>query len=252
MADGLRARIRAGEPLLGVFVKTASHQVVELLGRVGLDFAIVDAEHAPFDLLTLDRMCAAARASALPLLIRPPTADAAFTGQALDMGFDGVVAPHVTSRRDADRLADAVKYSRGRRGFSPSTRAGGYGAPDAAAYRAAADASSQIWLQIEDREAIDAIDDIAAAGEADCLFVGRADLAQSLGVEKTSDPAVEAAALRVAAAGRAAGRAVGIFVSSPSEIGPFREAGVSVFVCGSDQSWLLSEGRRIRSLAPGL
>ena len=130
---GLRDQVRSGRPAIGVFIKTASHQVVELVARTGLDFAVVDAEHAPFDLLTLDRMALACRAGGLPLLIRPAGMDPAFIGQVLDMGFSGIVAPHVDSAGAARSLAQASRFDRGKRGFSPSTRAGGYGAPDARA-----------------------------------------------------------------------------------------------------------------------
>ena len=243
----LREKVRSGRPVIGVFIKTASHQVVELIGRTGLDFAIVDAEHAPFDLLTLDRMAVAARASDLPLLVRPAGSDAAFVGQVLDMGYSGVVAPHVDSAHAARALADAARFDRGRRGFSPSTRAGGYGAPDARAYREGADRETSLWCQIEDASALPRLDEIAAVDEIDCLFLGRADLALSLGVDSQSDPMVVDAVRATAEAGRRAGRAVGIFVGSPHEIAPLAELGISVFVCGSDQSWLLAQGRAIRS-----
>lgn len=246
MPEGFRQRVRSGRLLLGVFIKTASHQVVELVARGGLDFAIVDAEHAPFDALTLDRMALAGRATGLPLLVRPPAVDAVFVGQALDMGLSGVVAPHVDSAEAAEALAAAAKYARGQRGFSPSTRAAGYGAPDARAYREAADAESGVWCQIEDAAALPRLDAIAAAQDVDCLFIGRADLAQSLGVDSQSDPKVVEAVRAIAEAGRRHGRTVGIFIGSPAEIPAFRELGMSVFVCGSDQSWLVGEGRRIR------
>jgi 2-keto-3-deoxy-L-rhamnonate aldolase RhmA len=242
----LREKVRAGRPAIGVFIKTASHQVVELMGRAGLDFAIVDAEHAPFDPLTLDRMALAARAWDLPLLVRPAGSDAAFIGQALDMGFSGIVAPHVDSAQGARALADAARFDRGRRGFSPSTRAGGYGAPDARAYREGADRETSLWCQIEDASALPRLDEIAAVDEIDCIFLGRADLALSLGVDSQSDPKVVDAVRATAEAGRRAGRAVGIFVGSPQEIAPLAELGISVFVCGSDQSWLLAQGRAIR------
>jgi 2-keto-3-deoxy-L-rhamnonate aldolase RhmA len=243
----LREEVRTGRPVIGVFIKTASHQVVELVGRAGLDFAIVDAEHAPFDLLTLDRMALAARAWDLPLLIRPAGRDGAFVGQALDMGFSGIVAPHVDSAQAARALAEAARYDLGGRGFSPSTRAGGYGAPDGRAYREAADRDTSLWCQIEDASALPRLDEIAAVDEIDCLFLGRADLALSLGVDSQSDPKVVDAVRATAETGRRAGRTVGIFVGSPQEIAPLAELGISAFVCGSDQSWLLAQGRAIRS-----
>lgn len=246
MRDGFRQAVRSGRPLLGVFIKTASHQTVELVARTGLDFAVVDAEHAPFDPLTLDRMAMAGRGADLPLLVRPPDLGASFVGQALDLGLAGVVAPHVDGPAAAERVLAASRYDRGQRGFSPSTRAGGYGAPDARAYREAADRENSVWCQIEDAAALARLDDIAAIPELDCLFIGRADLAQSLGVSRQDDPEVEAAVRAIAEAGRRHGRAVGIYISDVGEISGLRPLGVSVFVCGSDQSWLIGEGRRLR------
>ena len=41
-------RVRSGKFLMGTFVKTPSHHNVELLSQGGLDFVVLDAEHAPF------------------------------------------------------------------------------------------------------------------------------------------------------------------------------------------------------------
>jgi 2-keto-3-deoxy-L-rhamnonate aldolase RhmA len=246
MPDGFRKAVRSGRTVLGAFIKTASHQVVELVGRTGLDFAVIDAEHAPFDHSTLDRMALAGRASGIPLLIRPPDLGASLIGQALDMGLAGVVAPHIDGPEAAERLLAATRFDRGRRGFSPSTRAAGFGAPDARAYREAADSDSSVWCQIEDASALPRLDAIAAIDEVDCLFLGRADLAQSLGVGSQNDPQVLEAVRATADAGRRHGRAVGIYVGASSEIPDLKALGITVFVCGSDQSWLIAEGRRIR------
>ena len=246
MTDGFRQAVRSGRTLIGVFIKTGSHQAVELVTKTGMDFAIVDAEHAPFDASLLDRMALAARAVNLPLLVRPPDLGASSIGQALDMGLGGVVAPHVDSAEAAQALLNASRYDRGHRGFSPSTRAGGYGAADARAYREAADANNSVWCQIEDASALPRLDAIAAVEDVDCLFLGRADLSLSLGVESQSDPKVVEAVRATAEAGRRHGRTVGIYIGSPAEIPDLKALGISVFVCGSDQSWLVGEGRRVR------
>ena len=249
MTKALREAVRGRRPLLGAFVKTASHQAVELTAATGADFAVVDAEHAPFDRSTLDAMVPAGRAGGLPLLVRPPDLDPSFIGQALDLGFAGVLAPHVASPKAARRVIAAARFDAGQRGFSPSTRAGGYGAGDPADYRRAADAATCLWVQIEDAEALPQLDAIAAIDAIDCLFVGRADLALSLGVERPDDPKLVEAVRTIAAAGGRAGRTLGIYVGSPDEIAALRALGFSLFICGSDQSWLLAEGRRVRRAA---
>jgi 2-keto-3-deoxy-L-rhamnonate aldolase RhmA len=241
-----RQRVRAGAVLLGTFIKTASHQVPELIGVAGLDFAIIDAEHAPFDAATLDRMALAGRAVGLPCLVRVAELAAAPIGQALDLGMAGVVAPHVASAEAASRALAAAKYGAGQRGFSPSTRAGGYGGGDPAAYRATADRESSVWCQIEDAAALGELDAIASVDAIDCLFIGRADLALSLGVDSQRDPKVAAAVRATAEAGRRHSRTVGIFIADVGEIPDLLALGITIFVCGSDQSFILAQGRRIR------
>ena len=81
----------------------------------------------------------------------------------------------------------------------------------------------------------------------DCLFLGRADLALSLGVDSPRDPKVVAAVKATAEAGRRHGRTVGIFIGDTGEIPDLLALGITVFVCGSDQSFMLREGQRLRT-----
>ena len=124
----LRERIRRREPILGTFLKSASHHVAEVLGRTGLDFIIADAEHAPFGIGEIDRVVLGARNANIPCFVRPADHSPAFIGQCLDLGADGIVVPHVVNGEQAADLVAAMKYTKGQRGFSPSTRAAGFGA----------------------------------------------------------------------------------------------------------------------------
>lgn len=243
-AASFRARVRAGEVLAGTFIKTPAHHQAELLGLAGLDFAVADAEHAPIDLAAMDRLAAAARGVGLPLLTRIPTLDPVRIAAELDLGAAGIVAPHVRGPQDAEALLRAAEYGRGQRGFSPSPRAGRFGTEDAATYRARADAERVLVAQIEDAEALGAVDAIAAVEGIDALLIGPADLALSLGCAGPDDPALREAITHVAAAGRRHGRTVGIFIGRPEAAAGFAGLGISLFICGSDQSLLLAEAGR--------
>jgi len=80
----------------------------------------------------------------------------------------------------------------------------------------------------------------------DCLFIGPADLALSLAAEGPRDPKVTAAIAAIAEAGRRHGRTVGIFVGGTEEIPALLKLGITVFVCGTDQSFILARARQIR------
>jgi 2-keto-3-deoxy-L-rhamnonate aldolase RhmA len=242
-----RQTVRRGAVQLGTFIKTPSHIVPEILATAGMDFAVLDCEHAAFDPETLDRMALAARGAGFPCLVRIPELAGAIVSQVLDVGLSGIMVPHVKDVATATAALSAAKYSYGERGFSPSTRAGRYGALDAGAYRAAADRESSVWCQIEDAAALSQLDAIAAVEEIDCLFLGRADLALSLKVESQKDRKVVEAVAATAAAGRRHNRAVGIYISDTAEVPELLALGITVFVCGSDQSYLIAQGRRLRA-----
>jgi 2-keto-3-deoxy-L-rhamnonate aldolase RhmA len=243
----LRQRTRAGTPLLGTFLKTASHQTVEILGQAKLDFLVIDAEHAPFDRSDLDVLTLAARAVSLPCLVRLPTLSDGLAGASLDLGATGILVPHVVSAVVAAASVRASRYDGGTRGFSPSTRAAQYGTQDAADHRRRSDESTSVWCQIEDAVALEVIDEIAAVANVDCLFVGRADLAVSFGVHGPTHPIIHEAVVAIGDAGRRHKVATGIHIADLAEIEKLQSLGFSVFVCGSDQSWLLSHARALRT-----
>jgi 2-keto-3-deoxy-L-rhamnonate aldolase RhmA len=245
MIQGFRARVRDGEVVLGAFIKTAHHSVGEVMGRSGVDFAIIDAEHSPFDLDGIDRVVLGAQAADLPCLVRPAGHWLPFVGQCLDLGAAGILAPHVIDRATAMSLVSAAKYGSGGRGFSPATRAGDYGTVEFAPYRARADAESSLWCQIEDAAALEHLDEIAAVEGVDCLFLGRADLALSLGVEGPDHPKMREASQATAEAAKRNGCALGAYLGDIHEIEGFLDLGATVLVVGADQSWIVSQGRRI-------
>src|SRR4051812_49144716 len=113
---------------VGTFVKTTSPQVIEILGGTGLDFAVVDAEHAPYDRAALDLAMMAGRGVNLPLLVRVLERNASGLLSVLDMGAAGLLVPHIDTADDAREVVAHCRYVGGDRGYSSSPRAAGYGA----------------------------------------------------------------------------------------------------------------------------
>ncbi len=227
-------RLRGGARLSGTFQKTPSHQITELLGDSGLDFAVLDTEHAPFDPAQIDLCMLAAKATNLPMLVRVARNEPDAILAVLDMGATGTFIPHVRTPQDAVRAVSASRYRGGTRGFSPSTRAGAYGAIDIDEYVTAADAQTVVIGQIEDADALDWLNDIGAVEGLSGLFLGRADLAMSLNCG-WNDAVLDEAAIRMADAARAAGIAAGAYLANEKRLPEFLEWGYSFFVFASDQ-----------------
>lgn len=235
-----RDRLRGGERIVGTFVKTPSPIIVEVLGLTPLDCLCLDAEHAPFDRQAIDGCAMAARAAGKPLLVRVPTAAPEHVLNALDCGATGVVAPHVRSARDAAAFAAACRYGPGGRGYAGSSRAAGYTTRPMADHLAASASATVAIAQIEDPEAVDAIDEIAAVDGIDALFIGRADLTVAYGCANQDDPMVVDALDRVCASARRHGRAVGLFLARIDDAPLWAAKGASLFLLASDHGFLLA------------
>lgn len=246
MTQTFRQRLRSGDLLIGTFIKTPAPHVVEILGHAGLDFAVIDQEHAPIDLAQMDMLALAGKAVGLPLLSRRWGAMPDWIAPLLDLGLTGVMVPHVLNAEGAERVCDAVRFSRRKRGLSPSPRAGNYGGMTIPDYRATSDLNSVVMVQIEDESALDHLDAIAAIEDVDLLFIGPADLSQSMGVNFPS-PELDMAIDRIIAAGKRNGIGIGLFVGDASQIKAWHGKGVTVFVCGSDQALLRNAARKLVS-----
>lgn len=236
---------------VATFIKTDSPQVVEVLGLCGLDYAVLDAEHAPFDRQTMDRMVFAARAVGLPLLVRVPDHRDATILSVLDLGAHGIVAPHVDSAEVAANVVAAARFVGGRRGLSLSARFGGYGSRSRAEAVAEAD-RSLVVCQIESAAAVEAVAAIAAVPGVGGLLIGRADLAMSMGVDGPRHPQVLAAVNRVLAVAQAQRLPVVVAVGAEgadAEVAEFAARGAQSFIVGSDQSLLRLAAGRLRGLA---
>lgn len=241
---GLKRRMTARSALLGTFIKTPHPILVEVLALSGLDFAVLDAEHGPFDRGIIDTMLIAAQAAGFPLVVRVPDDRPATLLGVLDSGAAGVMVPHVTTAAQAERIARACRYSAGGRGYAGTTRAAGYGSRDARAHFASTETEVSVICQIEDAAGVDNAAAIAAVDGIDALFVGRADLAVSCGLDGFYAPETAALTRDVLAV---TGAATGLYCGPDEDPGPWLAAGATLLVTGSDHTLLMQGGAALRS-----
>jgi staphyloferrin B biosynthesis citrate synthase len=244
-----KERLTKGDYILGTFLKTPHAHLVEVLASTGLDCICLDAEHAPFDRRDLDMCILAGRAGNFPTLVRITHASDEQILNALDCGADGVVIPHVKTADQARAVAKACHYGPGGRGYAGSSRAAGYGLTPMSAHQGASAARTVVIAQIEDVEALDEIDAIAAVEGIDALFVGRIDLTVALGCTDPDDPRVIAAVDQIVTACVTAGRTVGMFLPRPTDVAQWRAKGVSFFLLGSDHSFMRTGVAAMRAAA---
>lgn len=235
-ASSFRQRVAAREPLIGTFLKTPTSHGTEIVGGVGFDFVVIDQEHSPFDRAATDVALLAARGLGMPALVRVPGPDAILS--VLDCGAAGVLVPHVSSAAYAHKIAATCRYRGGKRGFATSTRAGGYTAVPMWRHIGDSDANIVVVAQIEDPEALDEIDAIAAVAGIDSLFIGRGDLTAAYGDESKDPPQVRNAVERISEAALKAGKSISVYVGNATEAAWLKALGASTFVFNSDQGFL--------------
>ena len=179
----MKEKLRAGEPVFGVSVMIPSPQIVEMIAAAGFDWVLLDCEHGTLSLESVELMAMAAEASGITALARPVSRSAEHILQVLDRGVMGVQVPHVNTAADARAVIDAVKFHPlGKRSLAAGTRAAVYDATGTLAeFVKAANEATLIAVQLEDREAIENIDELLAVDGIDVFFIGPSDLSQSMG-----------------------------------------------------------------------
>jgi 2-keto-3-deoxy-L-rhamnonate aldolase RhmA len=250
--SGLKARLSAGELLVGSFVNAGSTVTAEIMGHAGFDWLAVDLEHGAGDEhVLLTQLQALAHTSCVPL-VRVESGDQARIAHALDLGAGGILAPRLRTVAESQTVAASCRYS-GRRGIARYNRSWRWGLEQQSLEDV--DATVVCGIQIETGEALDAVDAIAALDGVDILFVGPADLGHALGIGGNADsPELLAHAARVANAARAHSKTAGVLVGTAQQAARYRDLGFTFLGCGSDTSILASSATQlandIRTLAP--
>src|SRR5687768_6706589 len=179
----MKEKLAAGEAVYGVSVMIPSPQIVEMVGAAGFDWVLLDCEHGTLTLESVELMAMAAEAAGITAIARPVSRSPEHILQVLDRGVMGVQVPHVNTAEDAREVIAAVKYHPlGRRSLAAGTRAAVYDAHGTLAqYVETANGATLIAVQLEDREAIENIDELLAVENIDVFFIGPSDLSQSMG-----------------------------------------------------------------------
>lgn len=237
-----KAALAAGTPQLGVWLVANNAITAEVAGRAGFDFAIIDHEHGPGDLVGAIGQLQALRASSPQggpaSFIRVGWNDPVAIKRALDTGVEGVMIPMVETAEEARAAVAACLYPpAGIRGCAlGAMRATGFGA-DTQAYWDGANREVCVMLQIETEKAVDNIPEIAAVEGVDILFIGPNDLTVSSGYDPLK-PEPKAAALieKAEKAILAAGKPMGAVPHSGLDLDAMFDRGYAMVGAASELS----------------
>jgi 4-hydroxy-2-oxoheptanedioate aldolase len=194
-----------------MWLASGSGYVTEICAGSGIDWVLLDQEHAPNDLrTTLEQLQVLAAYPDVDVLVRPPFAEPVVIKRLLDIGVQNLIVPMIDGPAEAAAAVAATRY--------PPAGIRGVGSALARAsrwnrisdYLGTADASVSLTVQVESLSGLDHLGDIADVDGVDAVFIGPADLAASMG--KLGQPehpdvvsAIEAALATIVKHGKSAG-----------------------------------------------
>lgn len=213
----LRELIEADDrPLWGAFPTSPTPRLVEMLGHLGFDWVMLDAEHDALSLEQAYSLVLAADAHGMASVIRAPVNRPEVVLGYAETGVDSIIAPHVTTAAGARDLVASLAYPpAGTRGLAAGSRAANFGITQPGPeYFANTAAHTLPAALLEDVEAYDNLDEILAVEGLDILCLGAGDLSGSMGLPgQGSHPDVQArvtdAARRIQEAGKIASAGAG-------------------------------------------
>jgi len=219
-------------------------KLVEMVGlQGGFDAVWLDQEHAGLSTAQVEAAALAARACGLDSFVRLPPTDYAAVMRPLEAGAGGVMAAQVRGARQAEEFVTWAKfYPRGLRGVNGTGVDGRYGGMNQLEYLRRANAETFVAVQIEHADAVEEVERIAALPDVDVLFIGPADLSQSMGLPgEWNHPRVWEAIEQVARAARQHGIHWAILPPNPTYAQRCVDLGCRMLSLGLDV-WAVQKG----------
>ena len=244
MINQIKQMVENGRQALGTFFQLGGTMAAECIGIAGLDFLVVDTEHAPWDVeSTLLALLAAERRGITPFVRIRDTARSSVL-KMLDIGAKGLVVPCVQTKEEVEHLVEYAKYyPLGRRGFA-STLAGAFGyadfARDTQTYFDTSNSQTLLLPQCETKGCLDNIEEIASMEGVDGIFIGPYDLSVALGKPAQMDnPELIDAIRHVLKVCKANGKISMIFAGTEDTAKTHFQQGFDCVACGLDAVFLI-------------
>lgn len=207
-------KIKNKEKTIATINQLSDISISRIFALSGYDFIWIDMEHSYLSFEQVYAQVLALQSGGVECIVRVPENDLSFTKKVLEMGVSGIIFPRVKTAEDAERLIFSTLYPPyGTRGFGPMG-ANDFGLRPPFDYTKNAHREMLRFIQIEDRETIENLDEIMKNEYIDGYIFGPNDLSGSYGIlgEVYSDKITEiitGACEKLRAAGKYIGFAVG-------------------------------------------
>jgi 2-keto-3-deoxy-L-rhamnonate aldolase RhmA len=225
--------LSTGYPV-GSWVMSASPVVAEAMGCAGFDWAVVDMEHTPLDMMEVIHLLQAIAGTPMLPITRVPWNDTVLVKRVLDAGAQTLMFPFVQTVEEAKKAVAAAKYPpQGVRGMAAMSRGSRFGTVKD--YFKVANAAVSVIVQIETPEAMSRMKDIASVEGVDSVFIGPGDLSGAMGhVGDLMHPDVVALMADGVKVCHAAGKPIGTVGGTAEAVATYRSTGFDYIGVASD------------------
>ncbi len=166
--------------LIGTWITLNHPSIAEIMADAGFDWVCVDMEHSVTDYAEAQQLIMAIQGKGIKAFVRVGENNARIIKRVLDAGADGIIVPSVSSKEEAIKAVNAVKYPpMGTRGVGLA-RAQSYGF-DFENYRDNKTKDIKLIVQIEHINAVKELESIIQVDGIDGTFIGPYDLSGSMG-----------------------------------------------------------------------
>ncbi|HMO83623.1 MAG TPA: aldolase/citrate lyase family protein [Lacipirellulaceae bacterium] len=243
-----RQKLAAKELCLGAGITLADPAIVEALAPC-VDFVWIDLEHSHLSHESVLAHLIAARAGNIAALVRVPDSDLGRIKPILDIGADGIIVPQVRTATEVRKIVDLSRYAPlGHRGYGPR-RPAEYGRRGGREFMDQSNQHLFVAVQIENQDALEAVEDIAAVEGLDSLALGPYDLSVSLGHAGDLGHAdVIAAITRVVNAAQRGGKHMGTGMGAyANDALAAVHWGIQWIQCGDDYGYMVAHAEALMS-----
>ena len=239
-----KRKLREGDIALGFGLHHLRSSAAPMLaGAAQHDYLFMDMEHGAFTVQEATQICIASLAAGIAPIVRVCAGAIDEATRLLDNGALGIVVPHVDTRKQAQRIADAFHYPpMGHRSWGGPPPIYSYMAPHVSEAQKAINDEVLTVVMIESPEGVKNADDIASVDGIDVLLIGSFDLTSEMGIPgQMGHQKLIDACEKVGDACRKHGKALGVGgINDDEDARRYIAMGSRFITSGNDHSFIVN------------
>jgi 2-keto-3-deoxy-L-rhamnonate aldolase RhmA len=184
LKNNVLEKLQNNQVVSSMTVKLVRGIEIALIAKsAGFDTIYIDLEHSAFSLETTAQICMAALNIGIAPFVRVPSNSSEWISRVLDGGALGIIAPHISSKEEAEKVVSFAKFpplgDRSSAGVLPHLQYRPF--PADKAYPVL-NKNTMVVVQFENTTALDNADEILSVNGVDMVMIGSNDMTADMGI----------------------------------------------------------------------